>query len=109
MNTWFKKCHEPTPFSRSRWSLKSNFDTDSIKSKKNQHVEKPTTWLHRYSLLSENHSILRPIHVPIGENPHTTVALKAKCRPNQVKVYRYIKEKKPYNTHNYGFVPVRIK
>ncbi len=107
MNSWMKKKQEPQPFyRRARWSLKEDFDLEKMKRNKCKHKtsDKVTkSWLYRYTLEQENHLIERPIYLKERKSLFLSIALKHNCCPSDVRLYRYKKEKRPYNVSNYEF------
>ena len=108
MSNWMKARQEPQPFfKRAKWSLKEDFDMDKIKAKKNKRDTKTKTWLYRYTLEQDNHLVGRPIDLIGDYKAFITIARKHNCCPSSIRLYKYKKEKRPFNVSNYEFVLVQ--
>ena len=107
MSNWMKKSQEPQPFyRRAKWSLKEDFDLERMKQNKRKQKtpDKVTrSWLYRYTLEQDNHLVNRPIQLNGDYKAFITIARKHNCCPSDIRLYRYNREKRPYNVSNYEF------
>ena len=110
MSNWMKSRQEPKPFyERPKWSLKEDFDLERIKrnKRKQKTPDKVTkSWLYRYTLEQDDHLVDRPIYLNGDHKAFIIIAQKHNCYPSSIRLYRYKKEKRPFNVSNYEFILV---